>query len=49
MPRTALLALTLVLLLPGNAEAAFRAWDGGLTGNWNTATNWTGDTVPGSG
>lgn len=38
------------LALPSAAEAAVITWDGGggADTNWNTAANWSGDTIPGT-
>ncbi len=49
--RTYLISFVLVLALAGNASAAAKTWDGGAAdiNDWNAPTNWSGDSVPGSG
>src|SRR3990167_2285194 len=42
--------LLFVILYPQISSSATRTWDnGGGDGLWNTATNWSGDALPGSG
>lgn len=38
--------LVLALVSSGAAQAATRTWDGETSTNWNTATNWSSNTVP---
>jgi autotransporter-associated beta strand protein len=41
--------IAVLLLLGGTASAATRIWDGSNSNNWNTAANWVGNVVPGTG
>ena len=50
MKHSLLYPLLILAISPFAEGATTRTWTGfGTTGNWNTATNWTGDTLPGSG
>ncbi len=44
------LALAVLIVSGGAAEAATRTWDGGggADTNWNTAANWSSNSIPGS-
>ena len=38
--------LFLFLFTPSSALAAAVSWDGGASGSWNTAANWSNDSIP---